>query len=379
MIKQTTAMIALRLWIKVGIFAIVGASSCSKQQQDVLVIPDQYDGASFTSQVDPALRNQLTLLVNEMKRGRIVDTVLLFSALQALYNPPGLPSLSKSVTPYYNSRIAAPDNGFLFIMARASGSVYSPGLPQGSGGVFGGYLFDETGLEMEQLVEKGLLSAAMFREFNQLALGNITEATVDQMVSVYGAHPDFPNSFQANIHVNPDVFSANYAARRDKNDGTGFYTRIRDQFIRLQAAVRGGTAYNIDRDAAIAEIRLLWEKSTAATIIHYVQVATSKLSNTNPTVADQAAALHALSEAIGFLHGFRTVQPKVIQDADIDNLLNLMNAPWNATSAPYLFVTNPVQELPKLDQATERIANIYGFTPAEVDAFRQNWVLVQNR
>jgi hypothetical protein len=367
------------LRITVSICAIIGASSCSNKQQDALVIPDRYDGASFSKNVDPALRNQLTALVDEMKRGRVAENVLRFSDLEALYNPLSVPGLAKSTSPYYNNRIASPDDGFLAILAQASGSLYVPGSPQGNGGVFGGYLFDKTGLEMEQLVEKGLFGAAMFRTFNQLASGNITEAKVDQMVSVYGAHPDFPNSYQANKHANPDVSSANYAARRDKNDGSGFYTRIRDQFIRLQAAVRGGSAYNADRDAAIADIRLLWEQSSAATIINYLHTTTSKLSNTNPTEADQAAALHALSESIGFLHGFRTVQPKIIQDADIDNLLNLMNAPWNAASAPYLFATNPVQELPKLNQATERIAAIYGFAPAEVEDFRQNWVLVQNR
>lgn len=365
--------------ITLGLVAVIGASSCSEKQDGALIVPDRYDGTSFASNVDPTLRNQLTALVNEMKKGRITGTVLGFSELEALYNPAGGSSLSKSATPYYNSRIAAPDDGFLSLLARASGSDYTPGIPQGNGGVFGGYLFDKTGLEMEQLVEKGLFGAAMFREFNQLASGNITEARVDQMLSVYGAHPDFPNSFQASKHTNPDVFSANYAARRDKNDGSGFYTRIRDQFIRLQAAVRGGTTYNADRDAAVAEIRLLWEKSNGATIINYLHTTTSKLSKTNPTLADQSAALHALSESVGFLHGFRTVQPKLIQDADVDNLLNLLNAPWNAASAPYLFVTNPVQELPKLNQAIERIAVIYGFTPAEVEDFRQNWVLVQNR
>jgi len=359
---------------------VMGIMACNDDDRDPLVVPTAYDGTNFNTNAATQLgvRQSLTNLVDEMKKGRTAGVIVPASILNNLYNQSGTPSLVSVTAPYYAGRVNWTD-GFLQELSNASGTGYTPGNPIGQGGTYGGYLFDENGLEMEQMVEKGLFGALLYHHFNQLAKGTITEATVDQMVAIFGAHPDFANSYQANLHANPDVFSANYAARRDKNDGNGYYTRIRDQFIKLQAAVRAGNDYNTERDEAIAEIRSLWEKSNAATVINYCHSTISRLSATNPTDADKAAALHAYGESVGFVHGWRTVDDKTISDAQIEEILVLLNAPYNSTPTSYLFVTDAVNQLPKLTQVISKLTDIYGFSAAEVEDFKQNWVSAQNR
>ncbi|MCS6795991.1 MAG: DUF4856 domain-containing protein, partial [Raineya sp.] len=247
-----------------------------------------------------------------------------------------------------------------------------------------GYLFDENGLEIEQLVEKGQFGATLYKHaLDLINAGTYDDAFVDKLLAIYGATPNFSNSGSNNVPANVrDRFSANYAARRsDINDNNSLYVQLKRQFIKLQAAIRAGAAYNKERDDAIAEIKLLWEKVIAATAINYCHSVIATLSQTNPTDAQKGSALHALGEAIGFIHGFRTIPQnhKKITDAQIDQILILFNAPQNGTPTCYKFVTDAVNELPKLQQAINQLKNIYGFTDAEIESFKNNWVALQGR
>lgn len=351
-------------------------SACKDQDKSPLVIPASYDGTAFETNAAQQLGvlSRFTSLVNEIKKGRTTGNLVSADSINYWYTT-GSPSLESLVSTYYVGKTA----DWATEVALASGSTYTPGAPTGNGGTYGGYLFDENGLELEQLLDKGHYGALLYKYFNDLAAGTVTEATVDQMLAIFGANPAFPNSYQATLHAKPDKFSANYAARRDKNDGTGFYTNIRDQFIKLQAAVRAGAEYNEERDEAIAEIRLLWEKANAGTIINYLYAVISKLSATNPTDTDIASALHSYGETVGFAHGLRTLGNKKITDTEIDEILVLLNAPANGTPTSYKFATDPLNELPKLTQVISKLKSIYGFTDQEVEDFKKNWVAEQNR
>jgi hypothetical protein len=353
-------------------------AACRDDEKKPLDVPVNYDGSAFSTQAATELGvlTRLTSLVNEAKKGRTPGRVVKLDSLNYWFTT-GTPALQSISTLYYTGLTLGP-GGWLDQLAKASGKTWMPGTLTGDGGAFGGYLFDKNGLEPEQMIEKGLFGAVLFNHFNKLAAGNITAATVDQMSAIYGAHPSFPNSYQSK-HANPDRFGANYAARRDKNDGRGFYAQIRDQFIKLQAAVKAGPDYNPERDEAIAEIRLLWEKSNFATVVNYCYAVVSALSATNPTDAQKGAALHAYSECVGFVQGWRTVSPKKIGDAQIDELLVLLNAPAGSKATSYKFVTEAPTELPKLLQAIDKIKGIYGFSAQDLEDFKRNWVLDQNR
>lgn len=363
-------------------------TGCKKEdkKEDVrpdLVIPSQYDGANFKANVvqEDSIAARLTALVNEAKKGRTNGTTVDKSNLDYLFTA-GSPSLSSLITPYFKSRLEGA-NGWFNDLAQASGGTYIPGAPTGQGGTYGGYLFDENGLELEQLLEKGQFGATLYFIATQYLDNTNTLQKVDQVLNLFGAKPAFANSGSNNVTAeNRDVFMANYAARRsDINDNNSLYIQIRNQFLKLQAAVKAGDAYNAERNQAAQEIKKLWEKINAATIINYCYSATSKLSGTNPTDSDKASALHSIGEAIGFIHGWRTIPQsnKIITDTQIDEILSLFNAPQSGTPSVYTFATDPVNQLPKLQQVITKLQSIYGFSSQDLDGFKNNWVQLQNR
>lgn len=354
--------------------------SC-KDEKDPLTVESQYDGTSYTTNAAEAylVRAQLDALVTEVKKGRTSGTVLDYTTLIQLYQA-GNPSIQALATSYYDSRLNGSGNWF-DEMAKASGTTYTPGAPAGQGGTFGGYLFDENGLEIEQLVEKGLFGAALYHEASAIMHEEVSLAQLDQVVGLFGAHPDFPNTPTAAKAANPDKYLANYAARRDKNDGTGLYSQIKNNFLTAQAAIKAGSEYNQERDEALAGLRLNWEKVNFATVINYCHSVISRMSATSPTDADKAASLHAYGECVGFVHGWRSIPQshKRITDGEIDELLILLNAPYNGTPASYKFITDPLNELPKLTQVIQKLKTLYQFSDQEIEDFKKNWVAEQGR
>jgi hypothetical protein len=358
--------------------------SCKKNKEEELQIPENYDGQNFAtnSVVQQAIWSQLAQLTDAMKAGRTAGVFVAKQDLDNLFNA-GNPSLANEITAYFKGKLEG-TGGWFDELAKASGATWTPQAPDGSseGGVHGGYLFDENGVELEQLGEKGQFGATLYNHAVKLMSGTITPATVDQLLSIYGAKPQFANSGSNNVAAGiRDVAMANYAARRDKNDGTGLYSQMKREFIKLQAYVKAGSDYNIERNETLKNIQLLWEKINAATVINYCHSPIATLSGTNPTDAQIGGALHAIGEGIGFIQGFKTINPSFrrITDAQIDNILELFNAPANGVATTYLFATSPATELPKLQQAISTLQSIYGFTNQEIEDFKFNWVAVQGR
>ncbi len=355
--------------------------SCDEETTEVtfptLEVPTTYQSENYgvNASTELAVRSNLSDLVTKMQVGRTGATVS-EAELLAAFNA-GNPSLKAITTSYYAEKIP----NWFEELAKASGGTFNPTTaPTGNGGVYGGYLFDENGLEMEQVIEKGLFGAALYNHaLTIIKSDNISAADIDRLVAIYGAHPSFPNSGSA--ETNKDVFSANYAARRDKNDGNGLYTSIQKNLITAKAAIEKGQNYNQERDKALSDFRYNWEKSNMATVINYLQGTISRLSKTNATDADKASALHAYGEAVGFMHGWKGLSQndKAISDSEIDQILVLMNAPANGTATSYKFVTDPFNELPKLQSAIDKLQQIYKFTEQEIIDFEYNWVNEQGR
>jgi hypothetical protein len=270
--------------------------------------------------------------------------------------------------------------GWLDQLAKASGGTFTPGVTTGEGGTYGAYLFDENGLEMEQVMEKGMFGAVLYKHAVDLLNTPLTPETSDKVLAIFGSNPSFPNSNNASKHPKPDVQAAVYAARRtDTTNPNGFYFQMKRALIKLQAATKAGKDYAKEQQEAAADIRLIWEKVNAATIINYCYSSISTLSNVEPTDAQKSSALHAIAEGIGFIHGWKTVSNKKITDAQIDEILALFNAPASGTVEVYKFATNAATELSKIQQVLTRLQSIYGFTSAEMESFKNNWVNVQGR
>lgn len=363
-----------------------------------LQIPTFYDSTGYAANVvtESQVRAQLAALTRQMQVGRHMDSAVTLAALQTLYNGTTLRAVTGAS---YQAKV----DTALRELARASGKGVRyawENAPNGDGGVIPttvggrtGYLYDEHVLEMEQVVEKGLFAAAMYNHaVSLISAGNITEATIDRLVEIYGAKPGFGNN-ERNSDPNRDRFSAQYAARRsDTANANSLYAQIKRNLITAKAAVKAGSAFNQLRDQALADFKLNWEKALAATVINYCHSTLDGLRAPNRDDGIVTGAMHAYSEAVGFLSGWKAVPPsqRRITDAQIDELLDLLRAPYNQTAnaQSYLFLStnSATAQLYRLDGRNdpntgviERLAQIYGFSNQEVEDFRRNWVNVQNR
>ncbi len=359
----------------------VGLLACKPEDtKPELVIPTTYDGGAFEANVvtEKAIVNQLNALTTEAKKGRSGVNKVSLDALNTLYTT-GTPSLKSLSTTYYAGKLEG-TTGWMAELAKASGNTYTPSTPTGEGGTFGGYLFDENGLEMEQLIEKGQFGAVLYNQAIRLFSAPITPETSDKLLAIFGGNPSFPSSSDAK-HPMPDRAMSNYAARRDKNDGNGLYTQLKNNFIKLQAAAKAGSDYKAQQDEAIEAIKLTWEKVNASTVINYCHTVITNMSATSPTDAQKGGSLHAYGECVGFIHGWRTIPQthKKITDAQIDEILTLLNIPATGTPTSYKFITDPANELTKLTQVIAKLKGIYGFTDGEIEDFKKNWVDFQGR
>ncbi len=359
-------------------------TACKKNdpEKPALVIPTQYTSANYNQNVvtENSVRRQLAAFTVYMKKAENVAFKLRLDSLNFYFNNNCAPKLSDLTPLYYRNLIT---NNWLGVMVDASQNNYDPanGATATNGGVYGARLFDKRAKETNQEIEKGLFEAVLYNHFITLSQTKITPETVDKMLCIYGANPNFPNTNTASKTPSPDAFIATYAARRDKNDGNGLYSQIKNQFLKLQAAATAGDVYVEEQNSAIAELKILMEKAIMATVIHYGSAATTKLTNTTLTPALIAGGLHDLGENVGFVHGFKAVPQahRRITDAQIDEILALLLAPANAEATMYKFVTNGATELQKIAQFQQKLKAIYGFTDAEMNDFRFNWIALNNR
>lgn len=367
------------------LLATVFFTACKKNknvEKAMLQIPTNYVSENYATNVtaEASVRKQLATLTTYMKKAEDGIFKLRLDSLSYYFNNNGTPALS-SITPDYYRNLMT--NNWFAVMVACSANAYDPanGETANNGGVYGARLLDKRAKETNQEIEKGLFEAAMYNHFVNLSQTKITPETVDKMLCIYGAHPNFPNTNTPAKTPTPDAVIAMYAARRDKNDGNGLYSQIKNQFLKLQAATKAGDAYLDEQNAAVAELKILMEKAIMATVIHYGFAANTKLTKTAPLATDISGGLHDLGENVGFIHGFKTVPQahRKITDAQIDEILALLLAPAGADATMYKFVTEPVTQLPKIAQYQQKIKAIYGFTDAEMTDFKQNWVALNKR
>lgn len=361
-----------KLFFVVSIASLILSCDKDEEQTPVLIIPTTYDATSYTTNTSAEyeLRANFTNFINEAKKGRLSGTVVTENKLIELFEA-GTNSISKNVT---TAQKADYLSLFKEIENASKGAAYQLGKAPSvnvSGGVAGGYLFDETGLELEQIIDKGSFGSVFYNKAIE-ALSNPTAANLDKALALYGANPTFPNTPTASKAPQPDVLMANYGARRTKGSG-GLYTEVRDAFIKAQAAIKAGSKYNADKDAAIATILLKWEQINAATIINYLFDVDIKLNAANVTDASKAAAMHSYGECVGFLKGFKGISKKKITDAQIDDALSKMYH-----TAPYQLVDDK-DKVAQLKIVRDNLQAIYGFTDTEMSEFKLNYVSQEGR
>lgn len=359
--------------------AVLFFFSCKEEKED-LVIPDSYDASTFEANNDDAESFFSTLEAFKSKMDEGKTMAITASELSAFLTQGGAITINNSASSYYAGKIAE----WIPELANASGGTYNPDLTpaqNGEGGVYGSsskYLFDENGVELKQWIEKGLFASLIYNKIaNDYFSGEVTLEDADKALALYGAHPDFANSNKSANHANPDRYVAGYLCRRDDGSGSGPYLQVKQGFLKLQAALKGGSDYDQERDEAIEQILLNMEEGIIATAINYAYQCSAGFSVTNPTDDDKSKALHAWGELTGFIHGFRQVDRKVIDDNDgVSHNLEHLSADYDQIANPTIFIGNATT-IGEFEHVIEEFQSIYGFSASELTLFESNQVDVR--
>lgn len=183
------------------------------------------------------------------------------------------------------------------------------------------YLLNENGVELLQIVEKGLMGACFYYQGTAVYLGdgkmNVDNETVvpgegtamehhwDEAFGYLGVPTDFPTN------TTGIRFWGKYINGRDGL--LGLNDEIMDAMISGRAAISNDDLAT--RDAQIPVVREKWELAVASTALHYLNSGLATI-DTDPGVAH-----HALSEAIAFIMDLKYGPSNKITNAEVDALL----------------------------------------------------------
>lgn len=366
---------------QVFLFALLSVVliSCDLFAPAPLTVPENYDATAFQTNAttELAIVDQLSQFSSTLTSGQDPSVSFTIDELGQLFLQ-GNPSLSSQTNEAFTSRV---DNWLVEIAAASGNSFDLQNAPQGNGGVEEGYLFDENGVELSQVVEKGLYGALLYYQAIKVSYGSIDTATSDKMLALFGAHPDFANSYNQSIHANADRFMAGYAAGRDQDNAIGYYSIMKDAFITLQAASVNTFDYAFELDQSLQTIRYTWELINAASTIHSLSLAADLLEDSAPSDENVAEAVHRIAEAAGFMVGYwkLPVGYRSIRDNQIESILEKLLIPVGGTSSMYEFAQKPADTRSRLEDVIEELQLFYEFTDLEVLSFKNDWVAEQNR
>lgn len=331
----------------------IGFTSCSDSAPQ---LPTAYDASTFTANTtnEAELLSHLSRLSSEMKQGDGVNNGTIDPDTLSYYFELANNSVTTSVTSYYsgivgnnlgNIKRAADDQDAFMINGDSAAN--------GNGGTLGDHLFDAKGLELEQLIEKGIFSAGLYRKAaREYLTAQSTQADLDKALALFGTNPDFPNDGGT-----LDKYGSNYISDRDA--AGSFYTNIKAGFIKAQHGIN--TSDNALLAEGVEQVKENWEKGLMAQVIYYIYQAVDRV-NAASTDEARADALHSWSEAVGFIHGFYEVENKIITDAQIEAVLIKINGDRDGShDGTAFFGSNAVSELSDATAAIDDIAGIYGF------------------
>jgi hypothetical protein len=298
------------------------------------------------------------------------------------YYTTGTPTL-KAIAPVGAQRILQDTAGYFAGLAKASGNVYTPGVPTSAttGGVYGGYVFNKYGIEPQEIIEKMLYTSVLYTHAYDIAENALDVTASDKMMAVLGISRAFANSNNAALHPRPDQLIGALAAQRDKADGKGYYSGLSYQMRKLQAATKAGANYQTDQYDAAYATTVLAEYTLMATLINSCKAMQTHLAVSTLSDNDKAKVLHHNSVAVGVLLGLRLIpyQRRHLADDQIDFLLNYLNFSGLAAPTPYKLFTDTQNQLGNVSQVINQITTAYAFTDAQLDDFTHNWVVEQNR
>ena len=198
------------------------------------------------------------------------------------------------------AELATASNDFAITASSGQAGILTSGTKK--------YLFNANGYEPVQIVEKGLMGAVFMYQATSGYFGSskmnvdntsAVDATNGKYYTTMEHHFDeafgyfgVPTNFPTDV---PSDFWGKYCNKRD--------AELNSNSIMMNNFLKGRTAIvnnNMTaRNAAIQEIRLMWETISARQAVAYLNSALGQLG------AEQTKAMHSLSEAYGFALNLR--------------------------------------------------------------------------
>lgn len=336
---------------------------------DCTVTPGEWSAPDFEANAatELALRAQLDALVG----AHATDEVMVEEVedLTSLYEA-GNPSLASVTAAGFDAIVQ--DSFVDFVALALAGeqdlvdddSNWTPG---DDGGIFGTRGINAGGIEVRQIVDKGLFGGgALYAHALTLTEGTITEATIDALAAAWGS----------NATLDPEMRtdSANYSF------GMGFHGEIAGHLTDAKAYAADANC-EAERDEAIVSFFRAWEQALIARTIFYSNAGSQALS----AALDDAAiadALHELGEGFGLTVGFYGLADaasgplagagRVITDADIEEMMPALGvdlADLSASSTGPFVEDRPALESGVIDfEATA--TDVYGLSDADLAAYR---------
>lgn len=333
-------------------------------------VPAVYVSPQFAAnaQVELNLRAYAFEIDRKMQATENASTAILTTAELATSYTAGTPSLrGVTATP-----LQAVVDGYLVDYGNAVGRTWTPESAAGDAGPTTGGKYDgafhvsPAGLDLREATQTTLLAGALFNDAAMLAAGPVTDAVVDRLVAAYGATPTFANRTDEAAGDARDGLSAALASQRDdKSQPTGPYRRIQAALFAAKATAAYGEACRGDLDAALTTFFHEWERALYASAIYFLNATADAL---RATPVKGAGALRSYGLAVGLIQGFRETpqERRLVTDAQIDALLAQIGV-----EAPYGILTDTANRLPGFVGAIQQIANVYGFSQADVESFKR--------
>ncbi|MBP9152898.1 MAG: DUF4856 domain-containing protein, partial [Flavobacteriales bacterium] len=309
-------------YLSLLIFISIISSSCNKDD-DKLGVPATYEftrnGASTVDVSGQIQRlDMLSQLGTYMKSANTVGSASLDeNLLKDMFRNQNNPFTGQTYTKDLKSKCFASDTTTFLqfleeaaLVSQATGTASNGTagvLVEGSTDLTKGYRVTANGLELAQVVEKGLMGAVFYYQAMEIYLSGDRMGSVgnddfaagenytdmehyfDEAFGYFGAPTDFPSS----VSIGDSQFWAKYCNTRNEELYPGINDEIATAFRTARAAI---TAKDYEaRDAAIEVIMEKWAIVSAASAIDYLNQALS----TSGT--PEYKRHHVMSEAIGFM------------------------------------------------------------------------------
>lgn len=308
-------------------------SSCNQTTADTYPIPTTYnfDNVNYDGQTKRI--QMLTELSNYAKSANSLNaSSLSATSLINMYTNTNSPfsksELNSSGKQLKNKMVQSEQNKFeTYLTALATASQHTnQTASQGQAGIMTSndgskrYLLNENGMELAQLIEKGIATACFYYQATAVYLGetkmNVDNKAViagkgtnmehhwDESFGYLGAPIDFPGN------INNLELWAKYSNK--VNSVLGCNSKIMNAYLKGRAAV---SAKDYDtRDIMRGNIKAEWEVILAAVAISY-------LNDAKAVSTDKALYCHYITEAYAFIMGLKYGASKSLPDFEVDHIL----------------------------------------------------------